>query len=83
MIALLCCYIQWVFLQRQKAALQCFYEGEQIAVVLFWIDRNPDPTPDPSPFFSDFKDAKKFHIFFYRRHIISISKIEFFAKFLC
>jgi hypothetical protein len=27
---------------------------------------DPDPTPDPTPFFSDFKDAKKiiFFIFF-------------------
>jgi hypothetical protein len=25
---------------------------------------NPDPTPDPTPFFSDFKDAKKNSIFF-------------------
>ncbi len=30
-----------------------------------WL-MDPDPTPDPTPFFSDFKDAKKkyfFHIF--------------------
>jgi hypothetical protein len=31
------------------------------------MDPDPDPTPDLTPFFSDFKDAKKlkiFHIFF-------------------
>jgi hypothetical protein len=36
---------------------------------------DPDPTPDPTPFFSDFKDGKKkfLHIFFLKlisRHII-------------
>jgi hypothetical protein len=47
-----------------------------------------DPTPDPTSFFSDFKDAKKiifFHIFFlttYLWHIIfSLKKFNFLHKF--
>ncbi len=46
-----------------------------------------DPTPDPTSFFSDFKDAKKFsfHIFFYNLPagtLSSVLKIKFFAKML-
>jgi hypothetical protein len=41
---------------------------------------DPEPTPDPIPFFSDLKDAKKliFSIFFlltYPRHIFSLKKL--------
>jgi hypothetical protein len=45
---------------------------------------DPDPTPDPTPFFSDFKDAKEFVTFLELnpRHIIFRLTILFFAKFL-
>jgi hypothetical protein len=46
-----------------------------------------DPTPDPTPFFSDFKDAKKniffLHIFPYNLPtgtLVSVLKILFFAN---
>ncbi len=54
------------------------------------IVQAPDPTPDPTPFFSDFKDAKKklffSHIFSYNLPagtLSSVLKISFFAKILC
>jgi hypothetical protein len=53
-------------------------------------DPAPDPhsTSDPTPFFSDFKDAKKvnFYIFSYNLPagtLSSVLKILFFAKILC
>jgi hypothetical protein len=47
-----------------------------------------DPTPDQTPFFFDFKDAKKdlSPIFSYDLHTgtsSSFQKIKFFAKILC
>ena len=39
---------------------------------------DPDPTPDPTPFFSDFKDAKKnyfFHIFSYNITAVTLSSV--------
>ncbi len=48
-----------------------------------------DPTLDPTPFFSDFKDANKFFflIFFSLNlpagTLSSVLKIKFFAKILC
>jgi hypothetical protein len=40
---------------------------------------DPDPTPDPTPFFRDFKDAKKF-IFFLKTYPQALGlKILFFA----
>jgi hypothetical protein len=50
-----------------------------------------DPTPDPSPFFVEFKDTKKiiFFIFFLitspvpTSTLSSVLKIYFFAKILC
>jgi hypothetical protein len=47
---------------------------------------DPDLNPDPSPFFSDFKDAKKlFHIISYipTGTLSAVLKILFFAKILC
>jgi hypothetical protein len=49
---------------------------------------DPDPAPDPTPFFSDFKDAKKkfSRIFSYclpSGTLFSVLKIYFFAKILC
>jgi hypothetical protein len=47
---------------------------------------DPDPTPDPSTFFIDFKDAKNIFIFFYNLSTGTSSsdqKILFFSKFLC
>jgi hypothetical protein len=51
----------------------------------------PDPTLDPTPFFSDFKDAKKknfifFNFFSYNLPagtLSSVLKNNFFAKILC
>jgi hypothetical protein len=49
---------------------------------------DPDPTPDPTPFFIDFKDAKNIfflHIFFLitcpQAHHIQSKKINFVLKF--
>jgi hypothetical protein len=45
---------------------------------------DPDPTPDPTPFFSHFQDAKEI-IFFSiltRRHIIFSLKNLVFAKII-
>ncbi len=48
---------------------------------------DPDPTTDPTPFFSDFKDAKKnyfFHIFFLTyplAHYMQSQKFNFLLKF--
>ncbi len=44
------------------------------------MDPDPDPTPDQTPFFNDFKDAKKLFLYifflkFTRRHIIFRLKI--------
>ncbi len=50
---------------------------------------DPDPTSDPTPFFSDFMAAKKliFHIFFSYSlpagTLSSVLKIKFFAKIWC
>jgi hypothetical protein len=46
---------------------------------------DPDPTPNPTPFFRDFKDAKKkFFVFFSSNlsagTLSSVLKIYFFAK---
>jgi hypothetical protein len=48
---------------------------------------DPDPTPDPTPFFSDFEDSKKiffFPYFFYYNlpagTLSSFLKIKLFAK---
>ncbi len=51
-------------------------------------DPDPDPTTDPNPFFSDFKDAKKYIVsyFFFeltRRHTVSSLKNLIFSKILC
>jgi hypothetical protein len=51
-------------------------------------DPDPDQTPDPTQFFSDFKDAKKnFPIFFSYNFpagtLSSVLKIKFFARILC
>jgi hypothetical protein len=48
---------------------------------------DPDPTPDPTSFFRDFKDAKKcfFHIFFLitypQAHYLQSSKFNFLPNF--
>ncbi len=50
---------------------------------LWLMDPDLDPTPDPTPFFSDFKDANFFlHIFFNlpADTLSSVLKILFFAK---
>jgi hypothetical protein len=44
---------------------------------------NPDPTPDPTPFFSDIKDGKKLFFIFFSYNLragtlSSVLKIEFF-----
>ncbi len=45
-----------------------------------------DPTPDPTPFFSDYKDAKKIFLFIFFSYnlpagtLSSVLKIYFFAK---
>jgi len=49
---------------------------------------NPDPTPDPTLFSSDFKGWKKSYFSSYFFHITSgtlssVLKIKFFAKILC
>jgi hypothetical protein len=58
---------------------------------LFGADPAPDSTPDPTPYFRDFKDAKKIHIFYLISYnlpagtlvpISSVLKIKFFAKIL-
>jgi hypothetical protein len=39
---------------------------------------DPDPTTDPTPFFSDFKDANKinfFHIFYYKSTAGTLSSV--------
>jgi hypothetical protein len=38
---------------------------------------DPDSTPDPTPFFIDFKDEKKFHIFFLPQAYHFVLKILF------
>jgi hypothetical protein len=46
---------------------------------------NPDPTPDPTPFFSDFMDAKEL-FFSYNLPagiLSSVLKLKFLAKILC
>jgi hypothetical protein len=48
---------------------------------------DPDPTPDLTPFVSDFKDAKKlfFQIFSYNLPagtLSSVLKVKFFANFV-
>ncbi len=47
---------------------------------------DPDPTPDPTPFFRDFKDAKKIifspYYFLITYQLSSVLKIKFFAKLL-
>jgi hypothetical protein len=51
------------------------------------MDPDRDPTLDPTPFFSDLKDAKFLYIFFSYNlpagTFSSIIKIYFFAKILC
>jgi hypothetical protein len=48
---------------------------------------DPDPTPDPTPFFSELKDEKKIIFFIFFSYdlpagtLSSVSKILFFAKF--
>ncbi len=53
---------------------------------------DPDPTPDPTPFFSEFKDAKRYMFFIVFSYNLptgtlssdlKILKIDFFAKILC
>jgi hypothetical protein len=53
------------------------------------MDPDPNTTPDPTPFFMDFKDAKKFCLFIFfpykhtRRHIIfSIKNLIFCYNFV-
>jgi hypothetical protein len=58
--------------------------------VTFWYG-SVSQTPDPNPFFSDLKDAKKkllFFQFFFSYNLpadtmSSVLKIKFFAKILC
>ncbi len=53
------------------------------------VPLDPDPTSDPTPLFSDFKDAKKFFFSSYFSYNIPTStlacvlKIKFFAKVWC
>jgi hypothetical protein len=52
------------------------------------MDPGLDPTPDPTPLFIDFKEAKKMLSNFFLklityRHAIYNLKILFFAKSLC
>jgi hypothetical protein len=51
------------------------------------MDPDPDPTLDPTPFFSDFKDVRKMFPIFFSYYLpagtlSSVLKIEFFAKIL-
>jgi hypothetical protein len=50
---------------------------------LFLMDPDPDPTLDPPPFFSDFKDAKIFFflIIYSQAHYLQSSKLKFLLKF--
>ncbi len=55
---------------------------------LWLMDPDPDPPLHPTPFFSDFKDANFFHIFFLQlqltlRHIVFSLTNLIFAKILC
>ncbi len=48
---------------------------------------DPDPTPDPTPFFSDFKDAKKLFFKFFSYNLpvgtlSSVLSVKFFANFV-
>jgi hypothetical protein len=49
------------------------------------MDPDPDPTPDLTPFFIDFKDAKKISSYFFlitcpQAHHLQSKKLFFFAK---
>ncbi len=50
------------------------------------MDLDPDPTQDPTPFFSDFKDAKKKNSYFFLKtypqaHYLQHKKFNFLLKF--
>ncbi len=48
------------------------------------MDPDPDPTQDPTPFFSDFKDAKKIFIFFLsylQAHYLPSQRFNFLLKY--
>jgi hypothetical protein len=47
------------------------------------MDPDPDPTPDLTPFFMTFKDAKKNIFYNLPAGTSSVLKIYFFAKILC
>jgi hypothetical protein len=50
------------------------------------MDPDPDPTPDTTLFFCDFKDVKKkkfSHIFSYNLPAGTLSSVLCFAKILC
>ncbi len=56
-----------------------FRRGSWSADPYIWLT-DPDPTPDPTPFFSDFKDAKKIfflQIFSFNLHITGTLKFYF------
>ncbi len=59
----------WILIYFKECKMnQCwesmtFWCGSGSANPYLWLT-NPDTTPDPDPFFSDFKDAKKNQIFF-------------------
>jgi hypothetical protein len=44
---------------------------------------DPDPAPDPTPFISNFKEAKQFYYNLPAGTLSSILKIKFFANILC
>ncbi len=47
------------------------------------MDPDQDPTPDPTPFFIEFKDAKKFffHFLFFLIICPQVKKFNFLLKF--
>jgi hypothetical protein len=69
--------------------------GIRDILVRIWIpgsvpltNGDPDPTPDPTPFFSDLRMEKNnfFHIFSFNFPTVilfSVLKISFFAQILC
>jgi hypothetical protein len=64
-----------------------FWCGSGSADRYIWL-MDPDPTPDPTPFFNDFKDAKNKNSYFFSYNLpagtlSSVLKFNFLLKVLC
>jgi hypothetical protein len=79
----------WEMWARMRlTSLQCWGSVTSGFGSALWL-MDPDPTPDPTPFFSDLKDEKKKKIFPYfflinypQAHYLRSKKFNFFAKIL-